>query len=346
MTFLPFTRGQLERIRPIIVLVGPTAVGKSEIGILVAQRLGTEVLSADSRQIFRQMDIGTDKPSFSERRGIPHRLINLLDPDSSYNAGLFRRHAMAEIDRLYAEGKVPLVVGGTGLYIRALLYGLCEGPAADWGFRHQLEREAELTGEGHLHSILSGVDPALAERLHPHDHVKIIRALEVHHLSGQPLSAAHRGHRFAASGFTSCLIGLVREREALYRRIESRIDLQLEKGLVEETRRLLMSGYGRHLGSMKGLGYRQMAGYLAGEYDYAEAIRLLKRDTRHFAKRQLTWFRKEPQITWMEIDEGESSAEVADRILPEIQRRLCGSAQSKRSTAVFESSQGRLPVGR
>jgi tRNA dimethylallyltransferase len=320
-------------LKPVVVIAGPTAVGKSRIGALLAQALGTEVLTADSRQVYRGMDIGMDKPSLDERRGIPHRLIDLVEPDEPFNAGLFRRRALAEIERLYGEGRVPLVVGGTGLYIRTLLRGLWEGPVADWSLRARLMETARAEGPESLHRELARVDPESAGRLHPRDQVKIIRALEVHHLSGRPLSEAHRAHSFGERPFSPLLLGLTRERASLYRRIEARVEEQLAKGLVEETRRLLDRGYGRHLGSMKGLGYRQIAGYLAGEYSYEEAVRRLKRDTRHFAKRQLTWFRKEPGLVWVRIEERESPEQVAARLLELVERFLSELTASVRSGA-------------
>jgi tRNA dimethylallyltransferase len=313
------TRG----MRPLIVVVGPTAIGKSRVAVRLAQALGTEVLTADSRQVYRGMDIGTDKPTPEERQGVPHGLIDLVEPDRAFNVGEYRRLALSEIDRLSGDGRIPLVVGGTGLYVRALVRGLWEGPAADWSLRERLMQEAGREGGAeHLHRELARVDPDSAGRLHPHDQVKIIRALEVHHLSGRPLSEAHRTHAFTDATFAPLLVGLTQERDALYRRIEERVDSQLAKGLVQETQRLLACGYGRHLGSMKGLGYRQIAGYLAGEYAYEEAVRRLKRDTRHFAKRQMTWFRKEPDITWLSIDESEPIERVSVRILELIQRFL------------------------
>ncbi|MBM4125502.1 MAG: tRNA (adenosine(37)-N6)-dimethylallyltransferase MiaA, partial [Nitrospira sp.] len=238
----------------------------------------------------------------------------------------YRRQALAEIERLYSQSKVPLVVGGTGLYVRTLLHGLWEGPSADWAFRQRLEDEARLKGEAYLHRELARVDPELAARLHPHDRTKIIRALEVQHLSGHPLSESLRRHAFSDATFSPLLIGLTRERGALYRRIEARVDEQLAKGLVQETERLLAKGYGRNLGAMKGLGYRQIAGYLAGDYAYDEAVRLLKRDTRHFAKRQMTWFRKEAGILWVTIGEEESVEAVAARLLDLVKRFLSGLA--------------------
>lgn len=315
------TRG----LRPLIVVVGPTAVGKSRVAVQVAQVLGTEVLTADSRQVYRGMDIGMDKPTMQERRGVPHRLIDLVEPDQPFNVGLYRRRALAEIGRLYSEGRIPLVVGGTGLYVRALVRGLWEGPSADWNLRERLMQEASRAGGAeHLHRELARVDPDSAERLHPHDRVKIIRALEVHQLSGRPLSEAHREHAFAEAAFAPLLIGLTQDRGILYRLIEERVDAQLANGLVQETQRLLARGYGRQLGSMKGLGYRQIAGYLAGEYSYEEAVRRLKRDTRHFAKRQMTWFRKEPDLTWLSIAESEPAEKVSARILEQVERFLSG----------------------
>jgi tRNA dimethylallyltransferase len=308
--------------KPLVVIVGPTAAGKSQIAILVAKALGTEVLTADSRQVYRGMDIGTDKPTAAERQGVPHRLIDLVDPDQPFNTGEFRRQAVTEIARLHHEGRVPLLVGGTGLYVRTVLRGLWEGPPADWEFRRSLEREAGVKGADWLYRRLVQVDPESARRLHPNDRVKIVRALEVHHLLGRPLSEEHKRHAFADTPFVPLLIGLTRERTALYRRVDDRVELELAKGLVEETKQLMDRGYGRQLGSMKGLGYKQMAGYLAGDYDYDEAVRRLKRDTRRFAKRQMTWFRKEPGMQWRSVEDTESPAQVAERIVGEVRRFL------------------------
>ena len=308
--------------KPLVVLLGPTAVGKTRVGIQLAKALGTEVLTADSRQVYRGMDIGMDKPTPEERGGVPHRLIDLVEPNESFNVGEYRRLAIAEIERLYNEGRVPLTVGGTGLYIRALVRGLWDGPSADWTYRHRLEADARQHGADWLHQRLADVDPVLAGRLHPHDEVKIIRGLETHHLLGRPLSELHRQHHFRERQFATLLIGLIRSRDVLYRAIEKRVDVQLEKGLLRETEQLLNKGYGRQLGSMKGLGYRQMAGYLAGDYSYEVAVARLKRDTRHFAKRQMTWFRKEPGIVWLPIEGNESTVQVVSLILDHVRRFL------------------------
>lgn len=305
--------------RPLVVLVGPTAVGKSAIGLQLARALDTEILTADSRQVYRGMDVATDKPTLEQRAGVAHRLIDVVDPDESFNAGDYRRLALQDIERLYGERRLPLIVGGTGLYVRTLIHGLCDAPPADQAYRASLLQEARTQGRHFLHGELKRIDPELAERLHPHDEVKIMRALEVHHLSGRRLSEMQRQHRFSAQPFSLLMIGLIRDREGLYRKIDRRVDEMFERGLVEETARLLAKGYGRELGAMKGLGYRQIAGYLAGEYDQAEACRLLKRDTRHFAKRQLTWFRKEPGLRWWSLDAQDSPDLVAGRLFETIQ---------------------------
>ena len=332
---MKITQSMMES-KPLMVLLGPTAVGKSWVAIPLAKALGTEILTADSRQVYRGMNIGMDKPSPEERDGVPHRLIDLVEPDRPFNVGEYRRLAVAEIDRLHGEGKIPLVVGGTGLYIRALVRGLWDGPMADWVYRRRLEEDARRYGPASLHRRLAEVDPALAGRLHPHDEVKIIRALETHHLMGRPLSELHSQHGFSESPFTTLLIGLIREREALYRAIETRVESQLALGLLRETQDLLNKGYSRQLGSMKGLGYRQLAGYLADEYSYEEAVRRLKRDTRHFAKRQITWFRKEPGIDWLPIQEGESADRVVSRLHERVDRFL--SALPSRSGQMASSA--------
>ncbi|RMH32571.1 MAG: tRNA (adenosine(37)-N6)-dimethylallyltransferase MiaA [Nitrospirae bacterium] len=310
----------IQERKPVIAIVGPTAIGKSRVAIEVAKALKTEVLTADSRQVYLGMDIGTDKPTEDERQGVPHRLIDLVEPDRHFTAGDYRQQARIEIARLHREGRIPLVAGGTGLYIRVLFRGLCSGPPADWSVRQRLIREAEQQGWEFLYRQLACVDPVLARQLHPHDHVKIQRALEVYQLTGRPLSEAHRDHGFQDFAYSVLMIGLTMPRPELYARIEERVERELGKGLVEETRQLLSKGYHRELPSMKSLGYRQIAGFLHGEYSYDEAVRRLKRDTRHFAKRQYTWFRKEPAMRWMSIGADETPQQIAGRILEHVER--------------------------
>jgi tRNA dimethylallyltransferase len=308
--------------KPVVVIVGPTAVGKSRIAVEVAKAFETEVLTADSRQVYRGMDVGTDKPASEERQAVPHRLIDLVDPDESFNAGLYRRQAIDEIERLYRDCRLPLVVGGTGLYVRTLLKGLCDAPQADPIVREALRQEAEDQGYDRLYARLVEVDPVAAARLHPRDESKVIRALEVYQLSGRRMSEFQQEHGFAERPFAALMIGLNRDRDMLYRRIEGRIDWQLAHGLIEETKRLLAQGYQRDSAAMKGLGYRQVAEHLAGEYDAAEMVRRFKRDTRRFSKRQMTWFRKEPGIQWLMIEESESVQHTATRVIEQVDRFL------------------------
>jgi tRNA dimethylallyltransferase len=308
--------------KPVVVIVGPTAVGKSRIAVEVAKAFETEVLTADSRQVYRGMDVGTDKPASEERQAVPHRLIDLVDPDESFNAGLYRRQAIDEIERLYRDCRLPLVVGGTGLYVRTLLKGLCDAPQADPIMRKALRQEAEDQGYDRLYARLVDVDPVIAARLHPRDESKVIRALEVYQLSGRRMSEFQQEHGFAERPFATLMIGLNRDRDVLYRRIEGRIDWQLAHGLIEETKQLLAQGYRRDSAAMKGLGYRQVAEHLAGEYDAAEMVRRFKRDTRHFSKRQMTWFRKEPGIQWLMIEESEPVQHTTTRVIEQIDRFL------------------------
>lgn len=310
------------RYKPVVVMVGPTAVGKSRVAIEVAKAFETEVLTADSRQVFRGMDVGTDKPLPEERQDVPHRLIDLVNPDESFNAGLYRRRALDEIERLYREHRLPLVVGGTGLYVRTLLKGLCAAPPADPIVRAALRQEAKDEGPDRLYARLVAVDPVTAVRLHPRDESKVLRALEVYQLSGRRMSEFQQEHGFAERPFSALIIGLNRDRAALYRRIEERIDWQLAHGLIEETKQLLAQGYQRDSAAMKGLGYRQVAEHLAGEYDAVEMVRRFKRDTRHFSKRQMTWFRKESGIQWLTIEESESARHTAELVIGQVDRFL------------------------
>ena len=325
--------------RPLVVLLGPTAVGKSRVAVQVAKVFGTEVLTADSRQVYRGMNIGTDKPMLEEQQGVPHRLIDLADPDESFNTGWYRRLALAEIDRLYHERRIPFVVGGTGLYIRTLVRGLCSAPEADPVLREELQQLSRHQGAGALYAELSRVDPATASRLHPNDESKIIRAVEVYRLTGRPVSVMHQEHGFQEAPFRTLLIGLQRDRAVLYRNIEQRIDWQLAHGMVEETRALLDRGYGRQLGSMKGLGYRQVAAYLCHDYAYEEMVYRFKRDTRHFAKRQLTWFRKEPGVVWLSIPEQQDLAQTVGQVVELIEQFLHGLEQPPASAASRSAAQ-------
>ena len=313
-----------RRHRPLVVLLGPTAVGKSRVAIQVAKHFDTEILTADSRQVYRGMDIGTDKPTAEDQQVVPHRLLDLVNPDEAFNTGWYRRTALEHIERLYAADRLPFVVGGTGLYIRTLVRGLCPAPQADPAVREDLKKLREQEGRNGLYAELMRIDPTAAARLHPNDESKVMRALEVYRLSGRLMSEMQAEHRFQETPFSSLLIGLQRTKEVLYRRIDERIDWQLAHGMVEETQLLLDRGCGRELGSMKGLGYRHISAYLAKEYDRAEMVHQFKRDTRRFAKRQMTWFRKEPGVEWFALDESEPLEHVGRRVIARIEAFLQG----------------------
>ena len=300
--------------RPWFVLVGPTAVGKTRVAEALAAGLQTDIIVADSRQVYQGMDIGTDKPTPEARRQVARHLIDLVPPDQSFSAGRYKQQAELKIAEMEAEGKGIFIEGGTGLYIKALLYGLWQGPPADWARREVLLNKEKEEGEGALHRMLSRVDPASGWRIHFRDIPKIIRALEVYNLTGRPLSEIHAEHRFEEPNpRPSWIVGLRRDRKTLYRRIEARVDDQIASGLIEETERLLSSGLSPLLPSMRGLGYKQIVPYLQGKQSLEEAVSILKRETRHYAKRQMTWFQADPRIEWIDLEE-EPAEETVDRI--------------------------------
>lgn len=341
MTVLPVSNmraltDKQVQLKPLVVVLGPTAVGKSRIALEVAKHYGTEILTADSRQVYRGLDIGTDKPPTASWDGVPHRLIDVVNPDEPFNAGLFRRHATDAIVQLLYQKRLPLVAGGTGLYIRTLLQGLCEAPPSNPSVRARLRDEAREQGDDRLYARLVEVDPTTAAKLHPRDSAKVVRALEVYQLSGRPISEFQQRHRFLDRPFSTLIIGLDRERAHLYRRIEERIEWQLANGMIQETRTLLERGYSRDCAAMKGLGYRQVAAHLAGEYDWDEMVRRFKRDTRRFAKRQMTWFRQERDVTWLKLDESEPVDRAVQRIVNLIDRFLSELEEGRGQTGVTE----------
>jgi len=282
----------------LVAIVGPTASGKSSLALELAERFQGEIISADSVQVYRGFNVGTAKPSVEERRKVPHHLIDILDPDQDYSAGLFRNQADKIIRELH-ERKTPIfVVGGTGLYLKVLTRGLFRGPAGNPDLRSALHKKAEREGIGALHQELQKRDPEAARRIHPHDRFRIIRALEVYSLGQKPISHFQREHGFGEAPYEVLKIGLHCERDELYRRIELRVDRMMEMEWVDEVRALLGQGYGPGLRSMQSLGYKNIVAYLSGRVDLKETILLIKRDTRRYAKRQITWFKADPEIIW------------------------------------------------
>ncbi len=287
----------------LIIICGPTASGKSELAVRLGEQIGGEIVNADSMQIYRGMDIGTAKPTIEERRGIPHHLIDIVTPDTPFSAADFANAADNAISDIVKRGKTPIITGGTGLYIRALLHGLVDSPSGDPDLRESLHAEAARIGNQAMLEKLKGVDPALAAQLHPNNLLRIIRALEVYQQSGIPLSLHQQQHAFAQKRYRSLNIGIQTNRQELYKRINSRVERMLSDGLLAEVSSLLDSGYSRDLKPLRSIGYKEAVAYLAGETGLTEMTELIKRNTRHYAKRQLTWFNADPDIIWLEYPE-------------------------------------------
>ena len=285
-----------------VALVGPTATGKSILALHLARRFQGEIISADSVQVYRGLDIGTAKPSAEERRMVLHHLVDIREPDEDYSAASFRQQADEIICELHKRETPIFVVGGTGLYLKALTRGLFRGPAANSELRLALQKKADREGSEALHQELQKLDAEAAGRIHPHDRFRIIRALEVYSLGRKPISQFQREHGFRDAPYDVLKIGLCCEREDLYKRVELRVDRMVELGWVDEVRSLLSQGYGPGLKSMQSLGYRHILSYLFGGLTLEEAVRLIKRDTRRYAKRQITWFKADPEISWFPAD--------------------------------------------
>ncbi|MBC8017528.1 MAG: tRNA (adenosine(37)-N6)-dimethylallyltransferase MiaA [Verrucomicrobia bacterium] len=284
----------------LLVICGPTASGKSDLALRLAHRLDGEIINADSLQVYRGMDIGTAKPTAEQQNGIPHHLIDIIRPDQPFSAADFAEAADRVIDGIASRGKRAIVAGGTGLYIRALLKGLVDSPGGAEEIRQKLRTEAQERGNLTMWEELRQVDPQLAEHIHPNNLVRVIRALEVFRLTGIPLSRYQQEHGFSGRRYQSLQIGIRVERPLLFSRIDQRVNQMLEQGLLQEVQQLLNAGFGPETKAMRAIGYKEMTAHLAGEYSLDEAIRLIKRDTRHYAKRQLTWFNADKDILWLE----------------------------------------------
>ncbi|HHW55329.1 MAG: tRNA (adenosine(37)-N6)-dimethylallyltransferase MiaA [bacterium] len=286
---------------PLLVIVGPTAVGKTKTAIQVAHRLQGEVVSADSRQVYRYMDIGTAKPDWEEREGIPHHLIDIVNPDEEFSVADYQRLAQRVIRDIWERNKLPILAGGTGFYINAVIdnYNF-SSTAVNREFRQRMRKLGEKYGGAYLLEKLRGVDPVAAERLHPNDLRRIIRALEVYEYTGRPISQWER-EQDKESPYLLYIAGLTMDRTSLYSLINERVERMIARGLVDEVRDLLARGYSPDLNSMQGLGYKEIIPYLEGKVSLEEAVEILQRNTRRFAKRQLTWFRRDRRINWYHI---------------------------------------------
>jgi len=295
----------------IIVVVGPTGSGKTGLAIHLARQFNADIVGADSMQIYRYMDIGTAKPTPAEQAAVPHHMIDIVDPDEDFDAAAYATMAHQRIHRILANGRAVFVVGGTGLYIKALVHGLFPNGPSDPAVRRRLTDEAEAQGTAALHRRLQRIDRAAAGKIHPNDTYRVIRALEVSTITGESISAGHQRHGFRRKRFATLTIGNAWPRANLYDRINQRVEAMMADGFLEEVRELLNSGYDSQLKSMQSLGYRHLIMVIRGQQSLADAVALIKRDHRRYAKRQLTWFKADPSVHWLAPDQPH---EATDRI--------------------------------
>ena len=304
--------------KPLIILAGPTAVGKTSLSIRLAKETRGEIISADSMQVYRHMDIGSAKITKEEMEGVPHYLVDMLEPEEEFNVVRFQQMAEEAAERIWEKGKIPLVVGGTGFYIQALLYDIdFTENDGDESYRRRLEQKAsDEEGASELYEMLTTVDPKAAREIHPRNLKRIIRALEFHHQTGKKISEHNETQRQKSSPYNYAYFVLTDERSRLYERIDQRVDLMMEQGLLDEVRYLKERGVRKDSTAMQGLGYKELYAYLEGEYPLDEAVRIIKRDTRHFAKRQLTWFKRERDVIWTDKSViGQDEQKLADYML-------------------------------
>ena len=308
--------------RPLIILTGPTAVGKTALSIGLAKAVDGEIISADSMQVYRKMNIGTAKIQQSEMQGVRHHLIDILDPGEDFNVVLFKKYALEAMKDIYSRGKIPVVVGGTGFYIQALLYDInFEDNDNDMSYREELQTLAAEHGNSYIHDMLAGVDPESAEKIHENNVKRVIRALEFYKKTGTKISKHNEAESQKESPYNFEYFVLNDDRQKLYDRIDRRVDIMLEDGLLDEVRSLVDEGYSRDLVSMQGLGYKEMIDYIQERYTLDEAVYTLKRDTRHFAKRQVTWFKREKQVTWVNKNEFDSEADILSFMIERLREK-------------------------
>lgn len=309
--------------KPLIILTGPTSVGKTNLSIALAKAVNGEIISADSMQVYQYMDIGTAKISPDEMQGIPHYLIDEMEPDEEFNVVRFQQLAKQYMNTIYEKNKIPILVGGTGFYIQAVLYDIdFTENETDLSYRKHLEQLLEEKGALYLHEQLASADPKSAESIHPNNSKRVIRALEYLKLTGDKISSHNEEQRRKESPYEFCYFVLNKDRAKLYETINLRVDQMLEEGLLKEVQQLSAKGYTRDLVSMQGLGYKELLAYLDGECSLEEAIDILKRDTRHFAKRQLTWFKREKEVIWVDKDQFSTEDELLDFLLTKLKEKI------------------------
>lgn len=309
--------------KPLVILTGPTAVGKTKASIGLAKAIGGEIISADSMQVYKQMDIGSAKIKPSEMDGIPHYLVDILEPDEEFHVVLFQQMAKQAIQKIYEKGKIPILVGGTGFYIQAVLYDIdFSENEKDTSYREELEKLAQTKGAEYLHDRLREVDEKSAQDIHANNVKRVIRALEYFHQTGEKISEHNEEQRKKVSPYNFSYFVLNDERAHLYERINLRVDQMINEGLVREVQSLKEKGYTRDMVSMQGLGYKEMLDYLDNKCSLEEAVEIIKRDTRHFAKRQITWFKRESDVTWIDKKEYDYNEEkILKAMLQELKER-------------------------
>lgn len=308
--------------KPLIILTGPTAVGKTELSIKLAKAVNGEIISADSMQVYKKMDIGTAKIMPEEMDGVPHYLIDVLDPREDFHVVLFQKLAKEAMETIYAKGKIPIITGGTGFYIQALLYDInFSENDGDMAYREELEQLAKEKGAEYLHQMLANIDEEAAKITHANNIKRVIRGLEFYKQTGKKISEHNEEERQKDSPYNFIYFVLNNDRQILYNRIEKRVDIMLEQGLVKEVEALYREGYDSNLVSMQGLGYKEILAYLKGECTLEEAVYVLKRDTRHFAKRQITWFKREKEITWVNKNEFASEEDILPFMIEKLKEK-------------------------
>jgi len=299
----------------IVIICGPTAAGKTSAAIKIAEEFKGEVISADSMQIYKYMDIGTAKPTLKEQMAIKHHMIDIVEPNEHFDAAKFSDLSHDIISKLNKKGKLPVVAGGTGLYIKALIYGLFQSEKVFPGIKKRLQDEALIYGTPLLHKRLKKIDPETAEKLHQNDASRVIRAIEIFEGTGKRISEQQRKHGFAEKQFRVLSIGLTMERAKLYNKINRRVDQMIELGFIKEIKSLLSMGFTENIQAMQSIGYRHLIDFLKKKSSWEETLETLKRDTRRYAKRQLTWFRANPEIKWLEPERLEDMPELVEKFL-------------------------------
>lgn len=307
-------------MKPLIILTGPTAVGKTALSIKLAKSIGGEIISADSMQVYRHMDIGSAKITKEEMEGVPHYLIDVLDPAEEFNVTIFQKMAKQAVEEIYSHGRIPIVTGGTGFYIQALLYDIDFNPnEEDSSIREELEKLGEEMGSEFLHNLLQSVDPESANEIHANNRKRVIRAIEYYRLTGERISEHNKQEKQKKSPYDFLYYVIHTDRSHLYHRIDQRVDLMAEQGLIKEVMGLKEMGCTRNMVSMQGIGYKEILDYLQGDCTLEEALYTIKRDTRHFAKRQVTWFKRERDVRWLNLPDFDNNTDkVLETILKDI----------------------------